>query len=262
MSVKILNENNPKYNSFYIYTYINDIIEKKNDNLDLNIIFDQSILMKYIFRESNPRRINNFELLLWIPFSYGLEFMFEKMIDYYYDNNNNNNVYYIKYSKSLIKIDFDSLCKRYLNYNQYLLYETNNMNNIKYSSMIYRKLLLNLVLFMEREYLVNNNDNNNNQENKRTVIIIQHWHYVNISRNILRDIFIPIAFTKWYENYSFYDYICIKNDNNNVKNILYKTFYEAVLNCNNNSNNNSIEIIDKEIEKVVRKYTLKLFYKL
>ena len=252
MSVKILNENNPKYNSFYIYTYINDIIEKKYDD----IIFDKSILLNYIFRESNPRRINNFELLLWTPFPNCLEFMFAKMIDhYYYDKNNNKNIYFIEYSKNLIKIDFDSLCKRYLNYNHYLVYK----NNFETLPMLYRKLLLNLVLFMEREYLVNDDDNNNNQENKRMVIIIQLWHHVNISRNILREIFIPIAFTKWYENYSFYDYICIMN-NTNVKDILYKTFYEAVLNCNNN--NNSIEIINNEIEKVVRKYTLKLFYKL
>ena len=221
----ILNENNPKLNSLYIYTFT------KNDNIE----FDREYLETCIYRENNSMRINIFEKHLWKSTPhYDSSDTVKKLINYYFNNNKEKE----EEEEELVEIilqDFCNLYKRYKNYQKFLLCECETFTQ--------RKFLLNLVLFMKNKHF----------ENQSTILmIIQLWCRMNISIDVLEKKFIPLAFSNWYENYSFYkDYFCIVV-NKDIKNDFYKSFLNLCI------QNKSIENINNCMKKVLKKYSLKL----
>ena len=246
MSKIVLDENDVKLNAFYIYTMVKNNYIINNNNNVFNIKFDKETLQNLIKIETNSQRINLFEQILWNLFynnnynnNNNIYDMVKVIINYYFNNNNNNNNNSIE--KIILK-DFHNLCKRYKNYRKILFYE--------YESMIYRKFLLNIVLFMEK--VIKYKDE---EILLSLIMIIKLWHLIDIDKEILETKFIPIAFSKWYKDYSFYKYyFCIFN--NDMKNDLYKTFLKSIINNKNEIINN----VNFDIEKVLKKNTFILFF--
>ena len=282
----ILSENNLKYNTLFIYSFYNNNNnnnnnkEKYDNNIDIKI--DCECLEKYIYRERDPVRINAFEKLLWKSTTcndnsnkvfWKSTDVVRQLINHYFnknDDNNNNNKELI----NLILQDFYVLCKRYKNYEQFLLYE--------YESLSQRKFLLNLVLFMEGEedknkgggkekdkkkekYIKKNVQKINHQIELLMSSIIQLWHLINIEMNVLENEFIPLAFSKWYKNYPFYkDFFCIitKND---IKYDFYKSFLDSITQTTTTTTTTTttiVDIVNENIKNILKKYSHKMFYAL
>lgn len=227
-----LAEKNLKCNSFLLFTFCNNL-----KNVDFE--FDRNSLEKYIYRESSPHKINTFENLLWdskFYDGYTSGELFKKIIRHYFYNDNCQDILH------LISKDFDNLKKRYINYKFFLFH--------KYELLTERKFLINLKLFME------------NQMRDKILIIslVKLWCIINVDKETLREKFIPLAFSIWYENNVFYkDYFC-KIANDDIKNEFYEIFLASTKFENSNSNNNIINIVDNNVKKVLKKHTLKLFY--
>ena len=240
--------NNVRYNSLYLYTFISKLI----NNDFLNIKYDKSLLLNYIFYESCPQRINHFEILLWQPEQddnyYDADAMMStKLINYYFCNKDDDDD--AKEIQNYVKQDLRDLRKKYYNYDLYLL----DINYDDYIMMKHRKFLLNLNIFM-------NDDDDNNKlllmknEKKIIITIVKLWYEINIDIDILRETFIPKAFAKFFRNYIFYlDYFCtIASDK--AKEEIYDTFLYSII---NNSNK-----IEKELENLLVVYTHKPVYEL
>ena len=245
----ILKEKNSKNASLYIYSFtknkFDDRINNNNNNtIDSDYIddsFDAEWLELYVYRERNPARINAFEQIFW-KFKDSKQIFWQssdsvrELIHHYFNNEN------VKKNNKLITLildDFQSLKKKYYNYQHFLLYDC--------ESFTQRKFMINLTLFMTTA------DVNDKKNLETTVIrmIVQLWHAMNIDIDVLKNKFIPLAFSKWYKNYPFYsDYFCIiaKED---VKNDFYKSFLTGIVENKN---------VDDGIETVLKKYSHKMFY--
>ena len=242
LNLNMENSSDVKMNSLYVYTFINEVVKR-----NISILFDKSYLKQYIFLESNPERMNNFESLLWTQTI--TESMVKQMIIYYFnneENNNNNNT--INDIRNSFIMDFNQLRERYLNYQCYLFYENNlNNNNNNKSSMIYRKLLLNFIYFMEMEESCL-------METRKCILIITIlWCHIGIYENILTQIFIPLAFARWYKGCNF---VYIKS----FLNILYNIFYETIRNNKSHCLNEVANSVDMEIKRIIASKSLLQFY--
>ena len=239
-----------KDNALYIYTFAknkfcsdsNDYDDDDDDDdlcdVTVNVTIKEE-LKKYIFFESNPARINYFEKFLQntnnrIPISTKSTYVSKKIISHYFLNKKKSNVLI-----DFILQDFKNLSKRYKNYQKFLFYHCNSFTQ--------RKFLLNLVLFMEKKI-------NNTLIIIIIMKIIQLWHLVDIDINILENEFIPLAFSKWYENYPFYnDFFCIITKKS-IKDDFLKSFFNSIL------ANKNIDEVNNDIKNVLKKYSPKQFY--
>ena len=248
--------NNFRYNSLYSYTFISILIN--NDNDFLNIRYDKSLLLNYIFYESCPQRINHFEILLWRPEQddnyYDADaVMSTKLINYYFCNKDDDDD--AKEIKNYVKQDLSDLRKKYHNYDLNLL-DINYDDYIMMMMTKHRKFLLNLSIFM------NDDDDDNNKlllmknEKRFIITIVKLWYEINIDIDTLRETFIPKAFANWFKNYIFHlDYFCtIASDK--AKEEIYDTFLYSII--------NNSDKIEKEVENVLvlKRYTHKPVYEL
>ena len=113
---------------------------------------------------------------------------------------------------------------------------------------MYRKLLINLIVFM------NDRDDDDDKTLLRMMIIIKVWYKLNIATNILKEMFIPKIFAKWFKNYIFYlDYFCVIATNT-VKDKFYNTFFDLVI------NHDTVETVEEKLAIFVKDYTHKPVY--
>ena len=246
--------NNVRYNSLYLYTFISKLVNDDNDFL--NIKYDKSLSLNYIFYESCPQRLNHFETLLWRKddnYYDADSAMATKLINYYFCNKDDDDA---KEIKNYVKQDLRDLRKKYHNYDLYLL----AINYDDYTMMTmtkHRKFLLNLSIFMNYD---DDDDDDKlllmKNEKKFIITIVKLWYEINIDIDMLRETFIPKAFANWFKNYIFYlDYFCtIASDK--AKEEIYGTFLYSFI--------NNSDKIEKELENllVVKRYTHKPVYEL
>ena len=159
---------------------------------------------------------------------YGAAADVEKVINYYYNNNTDETIDIIE---NFVIQDFINLGDKYRNYNLYLLNIFNDYDN----DFMYRKLLINLVVFMS------DRDDDDDKTLLRMMIIIKLWYKLNIATNILKETFIPKIFAKWFKNYIFYlDYFCVIATNT-VKDKFYNTFFYLVI------NHDTVETVEEKL---------------
>lgn len=215
----------PNENSLYLYTFISRLN-------NFNIKYNKPQFLKYIYFESGCQRINKFENLLWER--YPANEMSEKVIDNYFRNGDKD-----EEMINCLENDLVNLRKKYMNYNLYL----SNIDNDDDILVTHRKFLLNLIIFM----------NNEEGEKMMMMIMIQTWYKINIAVDILKEIFIPKVFAKWFKSYIFYqDYFQVIAAEN-IKKMVYEKFFYLII------NNDNINSVEERLENMIKKYTHKPF---
>ena len=234
---ELLHEKDMNCNAHYIYTFIgsdDEILE-----------FDRKTLKSLIYFESGASRLNAFENFLWGSPYYGYDNISEKIIKFYFkDNNYNSNCDEVIH---LILNDFYDLCDRYRNYQNFLLFN--------FELFTQRKFVILLVLLMEEKLA----DYKKLNLPAVLLMLIKSWHLMNLDKEMLEKKFIPLAFSKWYRRYPFFDdFFCI-TINDNTKIDFYNSFLNSIIECPNE--NRSIKYVNDNIEKISKKYCHKIFYK-
>ena len=236
----IIAKNDKKLNALYFYTTATTMMEKINcheSNYKLEVDLHQ--LQKYIYWESNSKRINAFETLLSTTDTVSLSWC-EKIIQCYNNNNNNNNnnndINEIENIKNIILRDFHTLSTRYRNYSYFLLGD--------FQWFTRRKFLLNMVLYMKP-----NGKYYNGSLREILAALIKLWSLIDVEREILQSQFVPAAFAQWYQNYPFYQYFFSPILQEDIKSIFYGKFFESII------ESETIRNVDREIETMFRRHT-------
>ena len=204
--------------------------------------FDDESLKRYIYNERDLVRINHFENLLSDNTTTTDNTTISKLINHYFDKPNdinNNNI-------NLILRDFDHLCIKYKNYQNFLLSESEE-------SLTKRKFLLILIYFMERR------EKFMEEKTKLPMLImlIKLWtkiiKVVDTDIIILRKNVIPLLFSKGYANYDFYKYYFSIIKDNNVKNDFYDSFLDSIINFP--IDKNIVDNVNSNLKLVLKKHS-------
>ena len=229
-----------------------------------NLNYDKKFLELYINRENSPKRINLFEKLLCSENNNNDDDnddinkkIFNKIINYYFNKNNDDNYDDIEEIKeNIFYKNYYDLCKKYMHYENYLFFDC--------KLHTFKKFFLNLILFMDdNTYITKKREDIFNKKNDNILlmisIIIKLWCQINMNIEILKTKFIPLAFSKWYKNYPFYNdyFILLTNNNIDIKNDFYTTFY---ISNNNEEERYNKTIVNNSIETILKKHSHKLFY--